>query len=167
MVDGTLLSDDDRLWILGRAEELGLSGMSGNCGAVAVAINGVLFGHTGELVAAANKYRWERENLLTGHVGVKVGDSIWDLEGTFDGVDSDPQGSFQEFLSWGMLDHHDPDWGLPDEKAGYEVLYLRDLDAEAVTIMLPYCGVLNPFRVLNQAKEERVSGAWAKLPPPV
>jgi hypothetical protein len=97
-------TDEQRLAVLAEAK---LDGFGGKCGEVAIAINKVLFSGAGSLVAAVNEALYRREGRLVGHVGVLVGDSIWDCEGTFDGEDGR-----SEFEAWGMIDPEDQEYTL-------------------------------------------------------
>ena len=148
----TTVNDEDRLAILARAQGLGLRGAGGECAEVAIAINELWFEGRGELVAVANKYRW-RQGRITGHVGVRVGDSIWDYEGAFDGEEG-----LEDFMSWGMLALDDPTWNLPSEEAADEVVFLRNLDPEKLRLKLPFCGVVDPWLALRRALRERRAG---------
>lgn len=93
------LSDEDRLNAIGAAADSGLSGMGGDCGAAAIAINRVLFNNKASYVAAVNWLIWEKTKKIIGHVGVEHNGVIWDWEGTFDDEEAREQ-----FLSWGMLE---------------------------------------------------------------
>jgi hypothetical protein len=138
------MTDRERLKILAEARRLGLHGAGGACGETAIAINELLFDGKGELVAAVNKYRW-KQGYLTGHVGVRVKNSIWDYEGSFDG----PEG-LEEFMAAGMLDPDDPDWALPNEEAAYEVSLIH-VTSEMLRSYLPFCGTVNPWTALQTA----------------
>lgn len=75
-----------------------LDGFSGRCGAVAQAINEILFKSQGVLVMAYNEPFMNRHASFIGHVAVKYRDRYWDSEGEVD---------FEDLLAWGMLDPHD------------------------------------------------------------
>lgn len=94
-----------------------LYGFGGECAETAIAINDVLFNGEGRIVAAVNKWLWESERRMVGHVAVEYGDMYWDAEG---------QKNWEDIESWGMLDEEDPDYDFgddPEEKINraYEV----------------------------------------------
>lgn len=80
--------------------EAQLEGFGGKCFAAAIAINRVLFGGKGKLVAAFNK-AFLAQGRLKGHVAVKFNGRYWDAEG---------ETSLEDIESWGMLDPHDQDY---------------------------------------------------------
>lgn len=108
------MTDEQRLKVLGMAE---LRCFGGGCLPASVAINDILFDGKGELVMSLNKALWGQA-MLVGHAGVRFEDKIWDGEGFFSGDDG-----LEEFLSWGMVDFHDPDYGpfLISEEEASEV----------------------------------------------
>ena len=145
------LTDDDRLDILGRAADYGLRVGGGDCAEVAIAINRLLFGGKGRYVAAVNSFLWS-SGTLVGHVGVQDEHGvIWDADGTYDDEDAR-----EEFRAWGMLDWEDPDYGLPNEDAGYEAeivdlsAYIVDPEAYLREVM-PLCGTVDPHEALAEA----------------
>lgn len=121
-----------------------LQGFGGECGAVAVAINRVLFEGRGRYIAAFNAAALARKRAV-GHVGVEYGKRIWDGAGTYEGV-----GYRDEFLGdWCVAD-------LPwmrsqrDRERG-TLLYLSEDD---VLRYLPgRCGTVEPTRRLREAAE--------------
>ncbi len=144
----TDLEDEDRLDILAIAGDLGLGCGGGFCGGIALAINRLLFGGSGEPVAAVNRYLWKTHRRPVGHVGVRAPSSddpsediIWDAEGTFEGD------VIEDFLAWGMLETDDPDYAplFPKptktnsarlEKLGSDVILLDGDEAlDAIQIM--------------------------------
>jgi len=127
---------DDRLSILAHAADLGLGCGGGYCGSIALAMNAVLFDGEGEIVAAVNRYLWEKKGIPVGHVGVRYRKIIWDGEGTFEGDEG-----LEEFLSWGMLDPEDLDYALPKnrearEAAAYDAVLLEGDAAEGAAYIL-------------------------------
>jgi GNAT superfamily N-acetyltransferase len=125
-------SDDDRLQILYVAKQQGIQGFSGTCGATALAMRDILFGPRATIIAAVNRHQWEVCARAVGHVGVLSGRTIWDADGTFDGVEGR-----EEFLSWGMLDPQDEDYDWPEdpveaEAAAADAVLLTGAEAEDV-----------------------------------
>jgi hypothetical protein len=151
IVKEELLTDDDRLSILARAQELGLVGAGGACGDTAMAINELLFGGKGEIVAAVNKYLYRYQYRAVGHFGVRVGDQIWDYEGAFDG----PEG-LEEFMAWGMLDPEDPDYGFWTEEDAHEVELVEGWTARDMK-EFGHCGLTSPRLLLLQAVREHTA----------
>jgi hypothetical protein len=127
-------------------EKAKIEGFGGHCGASAVAINNVLFDGEGTIVAAVNKYLWEKSGRMTGHVAVyyKPDGSYWDTEG---------EKSWEEIESWGMLDHEDPDYGLPNEETGYEVIRLEP-SAEELIEQFGGCSYPQKIGQLQRARNE-------------
>lgn len=140
------LTDDERLAVLGEAQ---LQGFGGECGAVAIAINKVLFNGRGRLVAAVNAPLWERHEWFVGHVGVRYRGVIWDAEGTFEGSEG-----IEEFRAWGMLDPHDSDYAehLTEEEA-YEAEIIP-MTRDLVEVVFPFCAPGNPERALIEARRQ-------------
>lgn len=136
------LTNDQRLDILAEA---GLHGFGGSCGEAAIAMNKVLFNGRGRLVGAVNRTLWDRDDHFAGHVGVKYGGVIWDVEGTFEGPDG-----FEEFRAWGMVDPAEYD--LTEEEANdAEIIPMtRDL----VEMVFPFCAPRDPERALVRARRE-------------
>jgi len=151
-------TNDQALEILAEAS---LPAGGGECGETAIAINRVLFGGKGEYVAVANKYLFEQKNRFAGHVGVRVGDDVWDAEGVWE---NEPEP--EDFLAWGMLDPEDPDYGFPTEEDAYEVVLLDGLTEDEVRDLLPECSLLDSFKHLKKIAEgymENPSKLKAKL----
>jgi hypothetical protein len=117
--------DGWRLRVLGEALRLGLPRGGGACGAVAVAINDLLFGGTGTFVGAFNSRLWHSfDHYFIGHIGVRdAHGSIWDAEGAFDDEDD-----MEEFRAWGMIGPNEDPWYLDDEAAGDAVIDVIGLD---------------------------------------
>lgn len=125
------LTDQDRLDILGRALDAGLSTHGGDCGAMALAINHHLFGGQGKLVAAVNDHLWKRGHFV-GHVGVQdAHGSIWDGEGTFDG-----KSGREQFRAWGSVDHRDSDYHPITENQAHSAR-IRLVTEQQIRQMLP------------------------------
>ncbi len=141
------MTDDDRLAILSIAQDFGLSGMGGECGETAIAINKLLFDGRGQLVASVNKHLW-RQGRLVGHVGVRVDGVVWDAEGTYDDEEA-----MEEFMSWGMVDPADPDYEFPSEDDAYDVLLVEPTE-KRVRMALPFCGTVSPYDAISLAIEE-------------
>lgn len=139
-----VFTDEDRLNILGDALDLGLRGTGGECGEAAVAINDLLFAGRGKIVAAVNSRLWNM-GYLVGHVGVQVGDSIWDAEGVFEG-----DGGLEEFLAWGMVDPSDPDYDFLTEDEAYEVEIVRPTKRQLAEL-LPACGPASQRALIQRA----------------
>jgi hypothetical protein len=144
------MTEDERLDILEQAGELGLYGFHGECGEVAIAINEAIFGGHAELVAALNTPIWKREKRLVGHVGVRPpgfgGDiRIWDAEGVFMGEEG-----YDEFLSKGMLDPHDPDYRFENEEEAYDA-EIMTFTKDEIRTLLPWCGKHDPHEILREA----------------
>jgi hypothetical protein len=144
------MSDDDRWQILTIAVQNGLRGMGGACGETAIAINKVLFGGRGTYVASVNEYLFNQGRIV-GHIMLKIGNEYWDTEQTFDVDDEENMSNFE---SWGMLDEHDPDWEIPDEKSAYGVKII-DVTEDQIREMLgnEKC-FANPYDILLAAVEE-------------
>lgn len=98
----------------------GLYGFGGNCGWVAIKINDVVFGGTGTLVAALNRFLLQRHGRWVGHVAVLHDGHYYDAEG------EKPE---ELILSWGMLDPQDQDYFTPEEiqQHGEGIAYEVDL----------------------------------------
>jgi hypothetical protein len=139
------LTDDQRLDVLGEALDRGAEGWSGMCGAAARAMNRVLFGGKGTLVAAVNAYLWKKGHVV-GHIGVRYRGTVWDIEGTYEGD------AIEEFMAWGMLDAEDEDYGLPSEQAAEGVVLLTGADAELAADRLG-CPLADPEPVLLAARK--------------
>lgn len=92
--------------VLRRAREAKLSGFGGECAEAAIAINDVLFNDEGILVAAVNKWLWENEGRMVGHVAVEWNGDYWDAEG---------KKEWENIESWGMLDESDEDYNFGDD----------------------------------------------------
>ncbi len=127
-------------------EKAKIEGFSGVCAEAAVAINNVLFDGEGTLVAAVNKYLWEKDGRMIGHVAVyyEPDGSYWDTEGEKD---------WEEIESWGMLDPEDPDYEFPNEEAAYEVIRLEPSEDELL-VQFGGCSYPEKVRKLRRAKEE-------------
>ena len=137
------LTDEQRLQILGHAKEEGLSGWGGECGEVAIAINELLFGGRGQLVAAINVPMWKIFDRLVGHVGVRdANGSIWDADGTYDDEEDK-----EEFRAWGMVDPDDDDFDVSEEEA-YEA-EIVEMSKEQVRQSLSDCSVRNPYDAIK------------------
>jgi hypothetical protein len=87
--------------ILAAAREDGFEGFGGNCFAAAIALNRVLFGGKGTLVAGLNEFFLAKGHPI-GHGAVLHDGIYWDADGRPKDAD--------DIESWGMLDHLDPDW---------------------------------------------------------
>jgi hypothetical protein len=119
-----------------------LQGFGGECGAVAVAINHILFAGRGRYIVALNAAALARKHVV-GHVGVEYGKKIWDGAGTYEGVNYR-----REFLGdWCVVD-------LPwmrsqrDRERGV----LRYMPERVVLRYLPgRCGVTDPMARLRAA----------------
>jgi hypothetical protein len=129
--------------VLARAK---IYGFGGECAEAAIAINDVLFNEEGRLVAAINKWLWDKEKRIVGHVAVQVGDDYWDSNG---------KKSWEEIESWGMLDENDPDYNLgdsPEENAfAVEKIYPSSDD---LIEMFGGCNLSAFVRVLEDADRE-------------
>ena len=129
--------------VLARAK---IYGFGGECAEAAIAINDVLFNEEGRLVAAINKWLWDKEKRIVGHVAVQVGDDYWDSNG---------KKSWEEIESWGMLDENDPDYNLgdsPEENAfAVEKIYPSSDD---LIEMFGSCNLSAFVRVLEDADRE-------------
>jgi hypothetical protein len=127
-------------------EKAKIEGFGGACAEAAVAINNVLFDGEGTLVAAVNKYLWEKYGRMTGHVAVYYDPdgSYWDAEGEKD---------WEHIESWGMLDPEDPDYGFPNEEAAYEVVRLEPT-AEELFNQPDGCSYSKKVQQLRQARDE-------------
>jgi hypothetical protein len=139
-------TDEDRLAILGIAQDLGLRGTGGECGMAAIAINHLLFEGKGTLVAAVNWPMYE-QGRFTGHAGVRdENGSIWDAEGAFDGEEG-----AEEFMAWGMLDFTDVeyrDWlDTPEEAEDARIIEISERDLKR---KMP-CDNGNPASILRAA----------------
>jgi len=86
-------------------EKAGLYGFGGKCAEAAIAINDVLFNEEGRLVAAVNRWLWEKEGRMVGHVAVEWNGAYWDAEG---------KKEWENIESWGMLDERDEDYDFGD-----------------------------------------------------
>ena len=108
--------------IVKKIKDLKLYGFGGFCADAALQINNKVFNGEGEYVAAANKFWWEKENRIIGHVVVKYNNSYWDAEG---------ETTLEKVESWGMLDEEDPeysdhpDW-TPEDAYEVELLELSE-----------------------------------------
>ena len=95
-------TEEHAIKVLKRAK---LKGFFGKCAEAAIAINDVLFDDEGILVAAVNKWLWENEGRMVGHVAVEWKGSYWDAEG---------KKEWERIESWGMLDDSDEDYDFGD-----------------------------------------------------
>jgi len=138
------LTDDDRLAILGEAHILGFGG---ECGAVAIAMNDVLFDGKGKLVAAVNMPLWRRGHLV-GHVGVEHRGIVWDSEGTYEGSSIE-----EDFLAFGMVDPDDPHY-QPLTKEEAEDAAIIGVTERQVQRLLPFCPARNPRTALMAARKK-------------
>lgn len=103
--------EDRAIAVLRRAREAKLRGFGGECAEAAIAINDVLFNDEGILVAAVNKWLWENEGRMVGHVAVEWNGAYWDAEG---------KKEWEDIESWGMLDESDEDYNFgnnPEQNA--------------------------------------------------
>ena len=119
-------------------------GFGGECGAAAVAINRVLFGGKGTLIAFLNKFLLEEEGEMFGHVAVKWEDSYWDSEG-------EKQREMME--AWGMLDENDSNYNFTSEEDAYEVIEQILSESEALESFRG-CNLESMIEALSSAKEE-------------
>jgi hypothetical protein len=87
--------------IMSEARDFGLNGFSGNCWAVAVAINRVVFNGQGKFIAGLNGPLMEKAGLNIGHASVLAREACWDADGR-------PKEEF-DISAWGMLDFQDQD----------------------------------------------------------
>jgi len=102
-----------------------LHGFGGACGSVAVAINRVVFGGKGQLVAASNEHvsALIRQPFL-GHVAVLYKGKFYDSSGEI---------AEEDFIEWGMVDPSDPVFeSLSDEQVHDAALFEID-EREALT----------------------------------
>jgi len=106
-----VLAPDDVSAILRKAKELGFEGWGGACGEAAIAINRVLFGGAGQLVAAFNEPFLDHGRKI-GHVAVMVDGQCWDADG-------EPK-DLEDVESWGMLDPADEDHVEEAERLGFK-----------------------------------------------
>ena len=127
-------------------EKAKIEGFSGACAEAAIAINNVLFDGEGTLVAAVNKYLWEKDGRMIGHVAVyyEPDGSYWDAEGEKD---------WEEIESWGMLDPEDSDYGFSNEEMAYEVIRLEPT-IEELFEQFGGCSYSEKLQQLLQAKDE-------------
>lgn len=102
-------------------------GFGGECAETAIAINDVLFNGKGKLVAAVNKWLWENEERIVGHVAVEWNGTYWDSEG---------QKNWEDIESWGMLDPDDEDYDFGDdrEENAYEVVKIYPNKEELIDL---------------------------------
>lgn len=99
--------------IMQAARQHGLHGFGGECWAVAVAINQVIFGGTGTVIAGLNNPLFEAAGITVGHAAVSARGACWDADGR-------PKEE-NEVESWGMLDCGDSDRRAVFEDAGLEL----------------------------------------------
>jgi hypothetical protein len=141
--DESEIDADHVLKVLVRAK---IYGFGGECAEAAIAINDVLFNEEGRLVAAINKWIWDNEKRIVGHVAVEVGNDYWDANG---------KKSWEEIESWGMLDENDPDYNLgdnPEENAfAVEKIYPSKED---LIDMFGGCNLKSFIRTLEEADKE-------------
>lgn len=114
--------EDRAIAVLRRAREAKLRGFGGECAEVAIAINDVLFNDEGILVAAVNKWLWENEGRMVGHVAVEWNRSYWDAEG---------KKEWENIESWGMLDPEDPDYDFGTEDSELKVERANEVERVA------------------------------------
>ena len=127
--------------VLDRAK---IYGFGGECGAAAVAINRVLFGGKGTLIAFLNKFLLEEEGEMFGHVAVKWEDSYWDSEG-------EKQKEVME--AWGMLDENDSNYNFTSEEDAYEVIEQVLSEAEVLESFRG-CSLESMINALSEAKRD-------------
>lgn len=92
------------------ARENGLTGFGGGCWAAAVALNRVVFGGQGSLVAGLNAPLMEGGVGAFGHAAVLFQDACWDMDGR-------PKEE-TDVEAWGMLDPEDSDYRDAAEEEG-------------------------------------------------
>ena len=112
--------------IMQKIKDLKLYGFGGFCADAAIEINNKVFNGNGEYVASANKFWFEKENRILGHVVVKYNDTYWDSEG---------QTTLDKVESWGMVDEEDPEYSDHPEwkpKDAYEVELLELTEDEVM-----------------------------------
>lgn len=114
--------EDRAIAVLRRAREAKFRGFGGECAEVAIAINDVLFNDEGILVAAVNKWLWENEGRMVGHVAVEWNGAYWDAEG---------KKEWENIESWGMLDPEDPDYDFGTEDSELKVERANDVERVA------------------------------------
>ena len=126
--------------ILKRAE---LEGFGGMCAEAAIAMNEVIFGGKGKLVAAVNKKLWEEGRFL-GHVAVEWEGSYWDADG---------EKTWDEIESWGMVDENDEDYSFENKDDLYNVERIYPTEEELYD-MFGGCNLEDLKRALYEAKAE-------------
>lgn len=107
--------------IMAEAKSLGVVGFGGECFAAAAAINRVLFGGAGSLVAGLNAPLFEEAGQIIGHAAVLFRGACWDADGHPKGED--------EIESWGMLDHQDAECQARFAEGGILCTEERAMDA--------------------------------------
>jgi hypothetical protein len=101
--------------VMDLARENGISGMSGECGELAVAMKRILFGGEAILVAGLNA-EFEKHNHLIGHFAVRIDDEEWGC------ANFDERGipvPDDEIEAWGMLDPTDTDYLEAADELGF------------------------------------------------
>ena len=86
--------------IFAALKKASMDAFGGHCGEAAIAINKVLFKDRGKLVAAVNKFMYEKGHFI-GHVAVLFNGFLWDGEG---------ETNEEDLRAWGMLDPEDLDY---------------------------------------------------------
>ena len=123
-------------------EKAKIYGFGGECGAAAVAINRVLFGEKGTLIAFLNKFLFEEEGEMFGHVAVKWEDSYWYSDG-------EKQKEVME--AWAMLDEND--YKFPSEEDAYQVIEVP-LSEDEVLESFSGCNLESMIDALNEARQD-------------
>jgi hypothetical protein len=132
--------------ILSKAYDAGFVGVGGQCGGAAIAMNDVVFKGRAKIIAAVNKYLWETQNRIAGHVALEMPDGeVWDAEGPL---------PIEDFKAFGMLDAEDPDYNLPNGQAAEEVVIIRPTEQE-IASLFGECDVSlgKKINILKQAAE--------------
>lgn len=131
-----------------KIKDLKLYGFGGFCADAAIQINHKIFNGDGEYIVAANKFLFEKENRIVGHVAVRYNDKLWDVEG---------ETTEDKLESWGMVDENDPDYSEHPEwttDAAYEA-ELLEMDEDELTRYFDICRPDSLKEVMNYLFEER------------
>lgn len=153
--------------IMEAAREVGVSGFSGECWATAVAINRVIFGGQGELVAGLN--------CALQAVGVNIGHAAVGARGAFWDADGRPKEA-SDIDSWGMLDREDSELRATFRQAGVRwsaraaetgALYAYDGEDEFLDAYgLSHRDIIAIESILEQIANAEMAPATAPVFPP-
>jgi len=128
--------------IVQKIKDLKLYGFGGFCADAAIQINHKIFNGEGEYIVAVNKFLFEKEDRIVGHVAVRYNEKLWDAEGLT---------TEEKLESWGMVDENDPDYNEHPQwnaDAAYEA-ELLEMDEDELMRYFDICQPSTLKEVMN------------------